>query len=126
MTEDKYPIIHLPGSEKWEGSYEWGHALDKKFFGQDAFDFASACSYNDLGPTEHLAIVNLVCEEFGQSDEVAWIWRVTFEDGSVWVAEGSCDYTGWDCQSSIQWDLDSQVDFQEEFDAYVERLVSDG
>jgi hypothetical protein len=126
MTEDKYPIIHLPGSEKWESSYDWGYALGEKFPDQCASDFALASTYNDLGPAEQLRIVGFVMEQEGENDGQSWIWQVTFEDGSVWIADGSCDYTGWDCQSSIAWTLDHHVDFQEEFDAYVERLVSGG
>lgn len=37
----------------------------------------------------------------GVNDEAPWHWLVRLEDGRFAYICGSCDYTGWDCQSSI-------------------------
>lgn len=100
---DSYPIIELPGSETWERGYHWGSALAKAFPEQDAHELSSACVYNDYGPAATQRIINLVLLEQGENDGARWVWRVTFADGTTWVAEGACDYTGWDCQSSLEW-----------------------
>lgn len=97
------PIIALPGSEAWEDGYYWGRALDEAFPNQDADEFASACAHNDAGPANDHQITGFVMQQQGENDEASWVWQVTFDDGSVWIATGSCDYTGWDCQSSLEW-----------------------
>jgi hypothetical protein len=35
----------------------------------------------------------------GQNDGPSWVGLFLMKDGSWVVAEGSCDYTGWDCQA---------------------------
>ena len=60
--------------------------------------------YNDYGPAARLPITGLVLEQQGEHDGNNWIWRVTLGDGSTWIAEGGCDYTGWDCQSHLDWE----------------------
>ncbi len=36
----------------------------------------------------------------GESGERSWICWGQLKDGRWFFAEGSCDYTGWDCQAS--------------------------
>jgi hypothetical protein len=36
----------------------------------------------------------------GENDERSWIVWGQLKDGRWFFAEGSCDYTGWDCQAS--------------------------
>ncbi len=98
-----FPIAPIAGSEGWTNAYEIGGRLDERFPGQDAEDFASAVEYNDTGPLEGRGIVDLKMIQEGENDVDAWIWHVTLDDGSTWKAEGGCDYTGWDCQSSLEW-----------------------
>lgn len=98
------PVIHLPGSQGWEDAYEWAGQLEQRFPGQGAPDFAVACEYNDSGPTTEHQITALVMRREGYNDGENWIWHVTFDDGTTWVAEGGCDYTGWDCRSHLDWE----------------------
>ncbi len=97
------PVFPLPGSEDWAETYDWAEALEKLFPDQDAGDFAYACHYNDPGPAADRDLTNLVMTQQGARDESDWIWRVTFADGSTWIATGGCDFTGWDCQSDLVW-----------------------
>jgi len=99
------PIVPLPGYEGWADAYEWGGALDKQFPGQDADEFAYACGYNDTGPAQNREITDFVMAQRGENDGADWIWHVTFADATRWIAQGGCDYTGWDCMSDLTWTL---------------------
>lgn len=37
----------------------------------------------------------------GQNDEESWHWILDLKNGTYVYATGYCDYTGWDCQSSM-------------------------
>lgn len=107
MDEDEIrnlPIISWPGSEDWEKAARWALELEAQFPEQDADQFAYACEYNEMGPTEKLGIVLFKMNQRGERDGDDWIWRIVFEDGSAWKAVGWCDYTGWDCQSNLCWE----------------------
>ena len=102
--ENDVPIVRLPGSLKWENGYKYGQALEETFPGQGGYDLRAAMEHNTLGPvSETNGIVGLVMTQQGERDAASWVWRVTMQDGSVWFAEGWCDYTGWDCQSGLTW-----------------------
>lgn len=105
MTDmDDLPIIELPGSEQWLSGYELAELLEKRFPGQGTSDFGSAITYNDRGPfTTVDAVTDFVMEEEGANESADWVWRISFTDGTTWLAEGGCDYTGWDCQSDLRW-----------------------
>lgn len=97
-----YSWVGLPGSESWISSYEAGEVLESIFPEQAAHDFCMACEHNGNGPLGDGKLVGLVLIEEGERDGAAWLWEVTVDD-TVWLAEGWCDYTGWDCQSSLLW-----------------------
>ena len=40
--------------------------------------------------------------EQGERDGQSWRWYLKLLDGRKFDIEGSCDYTGWDCQSSLK------------------------
>lgn len=104
MTDD-YPIIRLPGDDQWVAGDDSGQKLDELFPGQDAWDFAIGCSYNDWGPLkdEGIGIASLVMIAQGENDGAEWEWEVKTSDGRSWHVQGGCDYTGWDCQSGLTW-----------------------
>lgn len=90
------PPVRLPGSEKyWEAS-AFADELERRFKEQDATNFAYACLYNTWGPVRNLGITRFTLLS-------TWVWQVDFDDDSRWVAVGSCDYTGWDCRSDLEW-----------------------
>lgn len=106
MTTDEngYPIIRLTGSLDWETAYDLGNVLSKSFPGAGAHDLCIAMQYNGPGPvTATNGIADLVMTREGERDGRSWIWEVSMEDGTDWIAEGWCDYTGWDCQSGLNW-----------------------
>lgn len=66
--------------------------------GYDTDDIKYAFENNGL--SSHLENIDvIVAEVCGANDEAAWHWILKMKDGTYRYAEGSCDYTGWDCQS---------------------------
>ena len=102
MTD--YPIVQLGGDQTaWEHGYRMAGQLNLAFPGQDAEDLGHAAANNDTGPLVIGAVVqDIEMIEQGQNDGGEWTWRVEV-DGEVWYAVGGCDYTGWDCQSHLEW-----------------------
>lgn len=96
--------VRLPGSERYWSGWEWGQELDKRFPDQQAEDFGMACSDNSppRGVTQGAAVRSLRCIKVGENDGESWVWFVAFDDVG-YFAEGWCDYTGWDCRSSLEW-----------------------
>lgn len=102
------PLINIASAVDWNETYEAGAKLDKQFPGQDAWDFISAVRHNGH-PFPHgvdlPAITDLKMIKQGYNDGPDWDWTVSFSNGDIWKVVGGCDYTGWDCQSSIEWTL---------------------
>lgn len=96
------PFIQIPGSEDWISAYYYGEELEERFPGQECYDLTSGCEHNGFSDRIPL-ITNVVCIQVGENDARNWIWHVGLNDGSLWTVEGGCDYTGWDCQSDMQW-----------------------
>lgn len=74
--------------------------------GYDNDDIVYAFESNFLGETLNLIDV-IVAEVCGENDGFSWYWILQMRDGTFANAQGGCDYTGWDCQSS--------ADFKGEF-----------
>lgn len=67
--------------------------------GYETDDIKYAFNYNGL--KDKLPLIDvIVAEVCGSNDEYAWYWILKMKDGKYAWATGSCDYTGWDCQSS--------------------------
>lgn len=103
LLENYERRIFLPGSEAYWDSYDRGYKLQEMFPGQDVDDFASACGSNSWGPAEKQGIASIMCIQSGMNDSEEWIWLVRLLDGTHWWVVGGCDYTGWDCQSYLDW-----------------------
>jgi hypothetical protein len=97
------PVVQIPAAVNWQAGYEHGLKMDGLFPGQDASVFCSAVEFNDIGPLSGRSITGLVMNQEGYNDGDEWIWKVTLDNGTVWIAEGGCDFTGWDCQSWLSW-----------------------
>lgn len=46
-------------------------------------------------------IENVLATIPGHNDEDNWHWVVVLKNGKFFYLTGGCDYTGWDCQSSL-------------------------
>lgn len=44
-------------------------------------------------------VAEIVAAVNGENDEADWIGVFRLKDGRYLVAEGGCDYTGWDCRA---------------------------
>jgi hypothetical protein len=45
-------------------------------------------------------VVEIIAAVNGENDESDWVGLFLLNDGRYLVAEGGCDYTGWDCQAN--------------------------
>lgn len=64
------------------------------------YDLASAINYNPQNngfSLDDVAYVLASC--FGENDGPEYYWLMSMKDHTYAVVVGSCDYTGWDCQS---------------------------
>lgn len=68
---------------------------------EHGYNWYAACAYNDLqGLLEQTD--SLVFEWQDGKDEPTFAFIARLKDGTHVVAEGGHDYTGWDCQSSLE------------------------
>lgn len=112
MSVDR-PIV-LPGSEGYWNAYALGREAEEVFAGQDVTDFLYACEYNGQGPlTDGVGLDGILMVQQGDNDGPNWIWLVRTSTGAHWWAVGGCDYTGWDCQSWLEWSRYDVIDVEE-------------
>src|ERR1700733_13742175 len=56
---------------------------------------------NNSGEIDEDDIESLLACVEGENDGYSWHWIVKLKDGAYGYLTGGCDYTGWDCQSSL-------------------------
>lgn len=44
-------------------------------------------------------VVEIIAAVNGENDEADWVGVFLLRDGRYLIAEGGCDYTGWDCRA---------------------------
>lgn len=49
-------------------------------------------------------IEDIIAEVSGMNDEFNWWWIIKLKNGSYALLSAWCDYTGWDCQSGIDFE----------------------
>ena len=66
----------------------------------------------------------------GENDGPDWHWILLLKDGSYKYLTGGCDYTGWDCQSSLVEltiknidDLDTTIETRDHNDRPIRELL---
>lgn len=59
----------------------------------------------------------ILAELPGHNDELSWHWVIRMKSDRFVYLEASCDYTGWDCRSGIDY-----VDEDVSLDALLERI----
>lgn len=70
-------------------------------------DLHSAIEYNSAaiaGKFLEDDIDQILAEVTGENDGCDWYWVLKLKDGTFVLLHGGCDYTGWDCQSSLHVD----------------------
>ena len=53
----------------------------------------------DDTPPERKDVAKIIAAVNGERDEASWVGLFLLKDGRYLIAEGACDYTGWDCQA---------------------------
>lgn len=84
--------------EEIRDSYDWSEVFGEGSGGNCTQDVDS----QDGTPTDQVSradIVEVLASVNGENDGDSWIVVCRLSDGRFCCAEGSCDYTGWDCQA---------------------------
>lgn len=66
-----------------------------------SYNFWAGCKHNSHGNL-YSATEKVLWEWTTGGDEPSFAWILKLKDGRFASVEGGCDYTGWDCQSSIE------------------------
>lgn len=53
----------------------------------------------DSSPVTRADVADIIAAVNGENDESDWVGLFLLRDGRYLVAEGGCDYTGWDCRA---------------------------
>ena len=53
----------------------------------------------DSTPPNRFDVIEVIAAVNGENDGVAWVGVFLLKDGRYCIAEGGCDYTGWDCRA---------------------------
>lgn len=64
-------------------------------------DIWSALEYNSPSHFQIDEVESIEAEVPGANDELSWWWILRLVNDRYILVSGSCDYTGWDCQSGI-------------------------
>ncbi len=92
--------------EKLKDAYDWQEVFGEGSGGNcdKQTDPCPPQSTIDTTPPSIADVVEIIAAVNGENDEYSWVGVFRLADGRYCVAEGSCDYTGWDCQAgnSIQ------------------------
>lgn len=66
------------------------------------YDLSACLEYNPQKDFKAEDISAVVAVVEGEHDESSWHWVVRLRGKRFALIVGSCDYTGWDCQSSAE------------------------
>jgi hypothetical protein len=61
-------------------------------------------------PASRPDVARIVAAVNGENDGAEWLGLFELKDGRYLVAQGGCDYTGWDCQASNAMTVASTLD----------------
>lgn len=68
----------------------------------DSYDLIACMHYNPA-PFDWTEIVRVRLVQRGENEGQPWEWLVDLNDYRRFYVIGSCDYTGWDCQSGADY-----------------------
>lgn len=75
----------------------------------ESYDLRAAIEYNP-GEVAFEDIGAILFELTGEHDGAGYHWIVGLRDGCFAYLEGGCDFTGWDCQSHLNYHRAATLD----------------
>jgi hypothetical protein len=90
--------------------YDWAEVFGEGDGGNCTPIFPNRCPTDKITSIETFSrddVTLIKGQSEGERDEQSWIVWGQLKDGRWFVARGSCDYTGWDCQASNSGDVAS-------------------
>lgn len=64
----------------------------------------------DSSGVSRAKVVEILAAVNGENDGEQWVGLFLLDDGRYLVAEGGCDYTGWDCQAGNSLCVDGSLE----------------
>lgn len=94
----------------WEAAFQYCGAVEVSYMVGNEPEYATAHnqpavsaaagSNADSTPFQRVDVAEVIATADGANDEAAWLGVFRLKDGRFAFLSASCDYTGWDCQSS--------------------------
>lgn len=95
------------------GEYDWQEVFGEGSGGNCDKSRCELCPPDSTvdGTAPNIAdVAEAVATINGENDESSWVGIFLLKDGRWLVAEGSCDYTGWDCQAGNSFHIGATLD----------------
>jgi hypothetical protein len=94
------PIVEIT-LEELKDSYDWAEVFADRSSGNTTKETTEVPPGSDVStrPASREDVIEIIAAVNGENDGEEWIGVFLLRDGRYLVAQGSCDYTGWDCQA---------------------------
>jgi hypothetical protein len=82
-------------------SYDWAEVFADESSGNTTKETSEVPpgAYVSTEPASRKDVAEIIAAVNGENDGEEWIGVFRLKDGRYLVAQGGCDYTGWDCQA---------------------------
>jgi hypothetical protein len=95
--------------EELRDSYDWGEVFGEGD-GRNCSKTVDSIAGCPTDPVSLAGVSEIIAAANGENDGDAWVGLFLLSDGRYLIAEGSCDYTGWDCQAGNHLAVASTLD----------------
>jgi len=87
--------------EELNNSYDWAQVFADENDGNVSKDTTEVPPGSDVNtsPASRSDVKEIIAAVNGENDGEEWIGVFLLNDGRYLIAQGGCDYTGWDCQA---------------------------
>lgn len=81
--------------------YDWAQVFADENCGNVSKETTEIPPGSDVStaPASRTDVKEIIAAVNGENDEADWLGVFLLRDGRYLVAQGGCDYTGWDCQA---------------------------
>ena len=87
--------------EALRDDYDWGEVFGEATGGNcdGTIQVVPPGAPVDSSGVSRAKVIEIIAAVNGENDGPDWVGLFLLDDGRYLVAEGGCDYTGWDCQA---------------------------
>lgn len=111
IQEKAMPVIEITMDELQQ-SYDWEEVFGEGSGGNctNETDPCPPDAKIDTSPPKRADVTEIIAAVNGDNEGPDWIGVFRLKDGRYLVAQGGCDYTGWDCQASNSMHVGATLD----------------